>query len=125
MFACVMLSSSAFANCTTNARGMTECNDGQAVGGYNPNTGNAVTAQKNQNGVTTTQTSKGERPRRRTERVFIKARAERHVTRAPAVRDAIEHIRLRCGCGMAQRDGQAWNRVDEGDTAAGQRRPNG
>lgn len=53
------LSSNVFAECTTNARGMTECNNGQAAGGYNANTGNAWKAQKNQNGVTTTQTSKG------------------------------------------------------------------
>ena len=53
------LSSNVFAECTTNARGMTECNNGQAAGGYNPNTGNAWKAQKNQNGVTTTTTSKG------------------------------------------------------------------
>ncbi|CAE6869131.1 hypothetical protein R75461_08471 [Paraburkholderia nemoris] len=59
MLTCVMLSSSAFANCTTNARGVTTCNNGQTAGGYNPNTGNAVKAQTNQAGVTTTQTSKG------------------------------------------------------------------
>jgi hypothetical protein len=59
VLACVMLSSSAFANCTTNARGMTECNNGQTAGAYNPNTGNAAMAHKNSNGVTTTQTSKG------------------------------------------------------------------
>lgn len=56
--ACVMLSSSAFAECTT-ARGATACNNGQTAGGYNPNTGNAVKAQKNQAGVTTAQTSRG------------------------------------------------------------------
>jgi hypothetical protein len=59
MLACVMLSSSAFAECTTNARGVAVCNNGQAAGGYNPNTGNAFRAQKNQAGVTTTQTSRG------------------------------------------------------------------
>jgi hypothetical protein len=59
MLVCVMLSWSAFAECTTNARGVTSCNNGQVAGGYNRNTGNAVMAQKNQAGVTTTQTSKG------------------------------------------------------------------
>ncbi|SOE68354.1 hypothetical protein SAMN05446635_3285 [Burkholderia sp. OK233] len=57
--ACAVLSSSAFADCATNARGETACGNGQTAGGYNPNTGNAWKAQKNQNGVTTTQTSKG------------------------------------------------------------------
>ena len=59
MLACVMLSSSVFAECATNGRGVTECNNGQTAGGYNANTGNAWKAQKNQNGVTTTNTSKG------------------------------------------------------------------
>jgi hypothetical protein len=59
VLACVMLSSNAFADCTINARGITVCNNGQAAGGYNPNTGNTVRAQTNQAGVTTTQTSKG------------------------------------------------------------------
>ncbi|MFM0205720.1 hypothetical protein PQR53_38635 [Paraburkholderia fungorum] len=44
MLACVMLSSSAFANCITNARGMTECNNGQTAGGYSPNTGSVTRA---------------------------------------------------------------------------------
>ena len=59
MLACVVLSSSAFAECTTSSTGRTVCNNGQTAGGYNPNTGNAWKAQKNQTGVTTTQTSKG------------------------------------------------------------------
>jgi hypothetical protein len=59
MLACAMLSSSAFADCTTSATGRTVCSNGQTAGGYNPNTGNALKAQKNQAGVTTTQTSKG------------------------------------------------------------------
>ncbi|MFL9991045.1 hypothetical protein PQR34_16550 [Paraburkholderia sediminicola] len=58
LIACA-LSSNVFAECTTNARGMTECNNGQAAGGYNPNTGNAWKSQRNQNGVATTTTSKG------------------------------------------------------------------
>ncbi|MEM5460741.1 hypothetical protein VSR69_38865 [Paraburkholderia phytofirmans] len=59
MLICVVASSTAFAECVTNARGVTACNNAQAAGGYNANTGNAWKAQKNQNGVTTTQTSKG------------------------------------------------------------------
>jgi len=59
VLACMMLSSGAFAECTTNARGATVCNNGQTAEGYNPNTGNAFKAQKNQAGVRTTQTSKG------------------------------------------------------------------
>ena len=54
-----MLSSGAFAECAKNARGVTVCGNGQTAGGYNPNTGNAFKSQKNQAGVTTTQTSKG------------------------------------------------------------------
>jgi hypothetical protein len=59
MLACMMLSWSAFAECTTNARGVTVCNNGQTAGGYNPNTGKAIKAQTNQAGVTTIQTGKG------------------------------------------------------------------
>jgi hypothetical protein len=55
----VVMCSNAFAECTTNARGVTVCNNGQTAGGYNPHTGNAWKSQKNQAGVTTTQTSKG------------------------------------------------------------------
>lgn len=56
---CVAFSSSVFAECTSNARGVTACNSGETAGGYNPNTRNAWKAQKNQAGVTTTQTSNG------------------------------------------------------------------
>jgi hypothetical protein len=59
LLACVLLSSSAFAECTTNARGVTACGNGQTAGGYNANTGKAWEAQKNQAGVTTTRTSNG------------------------------------------------------------------
>jgi hypothetical protein len=59
MLACVVMSSNVLAECITNARGVAECNNGQTAGGYNANRGNAWKAQKNQNGVTTTQTSKG------------------------------------------------------------------
>lgn len=56
---CALISANASAECSTTATGRTVCNNGEAAGGYNSNTGNAWTAQKNQNGVTTTQTSKG------------------------------------------------------------------
>jgi hypothetical protein len=59
MFACMLLASGAFAECATNGRGVAACGNGQTAGGYNANTGNAWKAQKNQAGVTTTQTSRG------------------------------------------------------------------
>jgi hypothetical protein len=60
MMACIFLASGLSAeNCTTNARGKTVCSDGQTAAAVNPNTGKAAVAQKNQNGVTTTQTSSG------------------------------------------------------------------
>jgi hypothetical protein len=52
-------SSNAFAECTTNARGHTVCSNGEEAGGYNAKTGNAWKSEKNQAGVTTTQTSAG------------------------------------------------------------------
>ncbi|QOT77509.1 hypothetical protein [Cupriavidus basilensis] len=57
--ACVMLCANAYAECTTNARGAVVCNNGESAAGYNRNTGNGFTSEKNQNGVTTTQTTKG------------------------------------------------------------------
>ena len=59
ILACAVLCSNAYAECATNARGETVCGNGQTAGGYNRNTGNAWKSQKNQAGVTTTQTSKG------------------------------------------------------------------
>jgi hypothetical protein len=62
MMACMFFASSLSAqskNCTTNPRGQTICSDGQSAAAVNPKTGKAATAQKNQNGVTTTQTSSG------------------------------------------------------------------
>jgi hypothetical protein len=56
---CVMLSTHAFAECTTNGRGETVCGNNQTAGGYNANTGRAWTSQVNQNGVRTTQTNRG------------------------------------------------------------------
>jgi hypothetical protein len=55
----MVFSSSAFAECTTNARGRTVCSNGEEAGGYNAKTGNAWKSEKNQAGVTTTQTSAG------------------------------------------------------------------
>jgi hypothetical protein len=59
--ACMLLASGlpAQTNCVKNARGKTVCSDGQTAAAVNPNTGKAAVAQKNQNGVTTTQTSTG------------------------------------------------------------------
>ncbi len=57
----MMLSSSAFASCYTNAYGRVECNNGEHAGGYNPNTGNSWKSSRNQYGVATTQTSNGGR----------------------------------------------------------------
>ena len=60
MMACMLLAWGLFADdCVKNARGKTVCSNGQTAAAVNPNTGKAATAQKNQNGVTTTQTSSG------------------------------------------------------------------
>jgi hypothetical protein len=59
MIACMFFASGSFANCVKNARGKTVCSNGQTAAAVNPNTGKARTAQKNQNGVTTTQTNTG------------------------------------------------------------------
>ena len=55
----MVFSTSAFAECYTNARGREVCSNGEQAGGYNAKTGNAWKSQKNQNGVATTQTSAG------------------------------------------------------------------
>jgi hypothetical protein len=60
MMVCMLFASGVFAaDCVTNLRGKTVCSNGQTAAAVNPNTGNAAVAQKNQNGVTTTQTSRG------------------------------------------------------------------
>jgi len=60
MLACLCFASGLFAeDCVKNLRGETVCSNGQTAAAVNPHTGNAAVAQKNQNGVTTTQTSKG------------------------------------------------------------------
>jgi hypothetical protein len=55
----MVVSSTASAECYTNARGRVVCNNGQEAGGYNAKTGNAWKSQRNRNGVATTQTSNG------------------------------------------------------------------
>jgi hypothetical protein len=56
-----MLSTSAFGECYQNSYGRTECNNGEQAGGYNSHTGTAWKSEKNQNGVASTQTSRGGR----------------------------------------------------------------
>jgi hypothetical protein len=55
----MVFSSSAIAECVTNARGRVVCSNGEQAGGYNAKTGNAWKSQRNQAGVATTQTSAG------------------------------------------------------------------
>jgi hypothetical protein len=55
----MLFSSSAFANCVTNANGHVVCGNGEAAGGYNARTGTAWKSTRNQYGVATTQTSRG------------------------------------------------------------------
>jgi hypothetical protein len=55
----MMLSSTAFGSCYTNQYGRVVCSNGENAGGYNQRTGTAWKSEKNQNGVATTQTSKG------------------------------------------------------------------
>src|ERR1035441_2135990 len=60
LITCLLCASSLFAgNCVKNRRGQTVCSNGKTAVAVNPNTGNAAVAQKNSNGVTTTQTSNG------------------------------------------------------------------
>lgn len=59
IMACLSLSTSLFANCVKNPRGKIVCSDGQNAATYNPHTGNAAVANKNSNGVTTTQSTNG------------------------------------------------------------------
>jgi hypothetical protein len=59
LITCLLFASSLFAgDCVKNRRGQTICSNGQSAVKVNPNTGTAA-AQKNSNGVTTTQTSNG------------------------------------------------------------------
>jgi len=59
LLACLVFASGAFAECRTTLGGRTVCENGQNAATYNPRTNTAVKAQKNANGVTTTQSSKG------------------------------------------------------------------
>src|SRR5258707_14395399 len=47
----MVVSTSAFASCYTNARGRVVCNNGEQAGGYNANTGTAWKSERNSNGV--------------------------------------------------------------------------
>jgi len=55
----LVFSSNVFAECVRNARGRTVCSNGQEAGGYNARTGTAWKSEKNEAGVTTTETSRG------------------------------------------------------------------
>jgi hypothetical protein len=55
----VLFSTNAFANCVTNERGRVVCSNGSEAGGYNSRTGTAWKSSRNENGVATTQTSRG------------------------------------------------------------------
>jgi hypothetical protein len=59
ILAVLACSSMASAECRIAPSGRKVCSNGQAAAAYNPRTGNAATAAKNQNGVTTTQSSRG------------------------------------------------------------------
>src|SRR5271156_6223050 len=55
----MLCSSSVYAACYTNGYGHIVCNNGQTAGGYNANSGVAWKSERNQDGVATTQTSRG------------------------------------------------------------------
>jgi hypothetical protein len=48
-----------YAECRTTPTGRKVCDNGEDAAAYNPRTGNAATAEINQNGVTDTHTSRG------------------------------------------------------------------
>jgi hypothetical protein len=56
---CLASGLSAQTNYVKNERGKTVCSDSTTAAAVNPNTGKVAVARKNQNGVTTTQTSTG------------------------------------------------------------------
>ena len=56
---CLVFSSIASAACRTTPGGRVVCSNGQNAATYNARTGTAVKSQTNQNGVTTTQSSRG------------------------------------------------------------------
>jgi hypothetical protein len=55
----LVCSSNVFADCVRNARGRTVCGNGEEAGGYNARTGTAWKSEKNDAGVTTTETRRG------------------------------------------------------------------
>ena len=57
----IVFSTSAFAKCTTNEYGRVECSNGAQAGGFNANTGHVWDSERSQNGIATTQTSRGGR----------------------------------------------------------------
>jgi hypothetical protein len=59
VLALMVSSPSAFGNCVTNQFGRVVCGNGSEAGGYNSRTGTAWKSERNQNGVATTQTSRG------------------------------------------------------------------
>jgi hypothetical protein len=63
LIGCLLYASGAFGadNCVTNARGKVVCSNGEQAAAVNPTTGSVTTAQKNANGVTTAQSSNGEK----------------------------------------------------------------
>jgi hypothetical protein len=56
---CLAFSSVASAECRTTRGGKKVCDNGDDAAAYNPRTGNAVKSEKNDNGVTTTVSSRG------------------------------------------------------------------
>ena len=59
ILACLFFTSGVYAGCVKNAAGKVVCGNGSDAAHYNPNTGKAVKAETNSNGVTTTQSSRG------------------------------------------------------------------
>ena len=59
LLACLVSASGALAECRTMPSGRRVCGNGQSAATYNPRTGTATKSQTNQNGVTTTQSSRG------------------------------------------------------------------
>jgi hypothetical protein len=59
LLACLVSASVASAECRTTLGGRKICDNGQGAATYNPRTGTATKSQTNQNGVTTTQSSRG------------------------------------------------------------------
>ncbi len=86
----MIFSSSAFAECTTNAFSRTVCSNGEQAGGYNANTGNAWKSEKAANGVATTQTSAGGKAKTKNGKGYMSARMAKNVTRQQITKVVIE-----------------------------------